>query len=155
MSQVILEIDNMQKRDTYAILKANLKKALNQHFWFEACMIEYAIIEDRTASILLHTSTNKNPYDVPLSRKLNSIEQQIGKKHPVISKKVDPKLITEIKEWKDTRNEAVHRACIHVYDETEMEQIAEQGNDLVRRISNDSQKVKKLSEKIYSQENQK
>lgn len=145
----------MQKRDTYAVLKANLKKALNQHFWFEACMIEYAIIEDRTSSILLHARIVKNPYEKKLSNKLSSIEHQIGKRHPIISKKVDPQLISEIKEWKDTRNEAVHRACIHVYDETEMEQIAEQGNELVRRISNDSQKVKKLSEKLYGQENKK
>lgn len=152
MSTVTVEIDNNQKKENYAILKVNLKKALHQHFWFEACMIEYAIIEDRTASILLHAKIVKNPYDKKLSNKLNSIENQIGKRHPVISKKVDPNLIAEIRDWKDKRNEAVHRACIHVYDEMEMEQIATQGSELVRRITNDSRKVKDLSEKLYSEE---
>ena len=151
MEKEISKIDNEQKRENYAILKTNLKKALHQHFWFEACMIEYAVIEDRTASILLHTGIVKDPYGKKLSNKLNSIEHQIGKQHPVISKKVDLPLIQEIKAWKEERNEVVHRACIHAYDEDAVQKIAEQGNDLVRRISNDAQKVKRLTEKTLEE----
>lgn len=40
--------------------------------------------------------------------------------------------------WKEERNEVVHRACIHAYDEDSVQKIAKQGNDLVRRISNDA-----------------
>ena len=138
MEKEISKIDNEQKRENYAILKTNLKKALHQHFWFEACMIEYAVIEDRTASILLHTGIVKDPYGKKLSNKLNSIEHQIGKQPPVISKKVDLSPIQEIKAWKEERNEV----GIHAYDEDAVQKIAEQGNDLVRRISNDAQNVK-------------
>ena len=136
-------IDNEQKAENYRILKGRLRKALSSRFWFEACMIEYAIIEDRTSSSLQHGSVCKNAYDPGklLSNKLRSIETQIGKGHEVISKKVDPLLIKEIMAWKDERNEVVHRSCNHIYDEEQVRTIAEQGSELVRRLSNDSRKV--------------
>ena len=136
-------MDNYDKQETYAHLKTKLKKAINSSFYFEAVMIEYAIIEDRTSSILDHGkvcddafSTNKK-----LGNKLNSIEHQIGKKHPVISKKVNPELIAMIKVWKDKRNDYVHRAASMKYDDERLKEIAEEGNELVRRLINDSRKV--------------
>lgn len=136
-------IDNQQKADNYGILKTRLKKALSNGFWFEACMIEYAIIEDRTSSILQHCSICKNAYDPNklLSNKLRSIQNQIGKGHSVISRKVDLNLIKEITEWKEERNEVVHRSCNHVYDDAIVKSLAEKGNDLTRRLINDSRKV--------------
>ena len=143
MMEVVELINNEQKAENYRILKTRLKKALASEFWFEACMIEYAIIEDRASSILDHCSVCKNAYDSGklLTNKLRSIENQIGKGHPVISKKIDMDLIREILIWKDERNEVVHRACNHVYDEDKVKSIAEQGNELVRRLINDSRKV--------------
>lgn len=86
-------ITNQEKEATYKILKVKLNVALRNEFWFEACMIEYAIIEDRTSSILEHSGVCKNAYDESkkLSNKLNSIEHQIGKGHPIISRKVKKK----------------------------------------------------------------
>ncbi len=45
-------MDGYEKQELYARLKGKLKRALAAEFWYEACMIEYAIIEDRTSSIL-------------------------------------------------------------------------------------------------------
>ena len=135
-------IDNAQKYDNYKILKVRLKKAISQKYWFEACMIEYAIIEDRTASILKNTDVVKDPYEKKLSNKLRSIEYQIGKEHPIISKKVDKQLLVDISAWKDARNEEVHRACIHFYDEDAMSKIAIDGNNLVNLITNTASRVK-------------
>lgn len=136
-------IGNDQKAENYRVLKSRLKRALNSEFWFEACMIEYAIIEDRTSSILQHGSVCANAYDSNklLANKLRSIKTQIGKKHPVISKKVDLQLIEGIERWKDERNEIVHRSCNHIYDENAVKEIAIRGNDLTRRLINDSRKV--------------
>ena len=39
------------------------------------------------------------------------------------------------------RNEAVHRACITVYDDEAFYSLAERGKELMDRISNDAQKV--------------
>lgn len=141
-------ISNTEKREVYVQLKTRLKKALANGFWLEACMIEYAIIEDRTASILLHTGITDKGWEKKLHNKLNSIEYQINKKHPIISAKVSVETIQGIKGWKDLRNEAVHRACITKYDEEVFRVLAEQGKELMDRISNDAQKVARVEKKI-------
>ena len=140
-------ITNEEKREVYINLKTRLKKALSGAFWLEACMIEYAIIEDRTASILAHGGITDKGWEKKLSNKLNSIEHQIGKKHPILSKKVSLENIQAIRVWKDARNEAVHRACIVVYNEEAFHALAEEGKVLMDRLSNDAQKVSRAAQK--------
>ena len=134
-------ISNDEKHDIYVRLKVKLKKALSSGFWLEACMIEYAIIEDRTASILYHAGITDKGWEKKLVNKLNSIEHQIGKKHPIISKKVSVETINKIREWKDSRNDAVHRACIIRFDEDAFRILAEEGKKLMESISSDAKKV--------------
>lgn len=140
---------NYEKQERYTILMGKLKKAISNQFWFEASMIEYAIIEDRTSSILQYSKVCKDAYDSDhkLGNKLNSIEHQIGKKHPIISKKVNINTIREIRTWKDDRNDMVHRACI-LYNEEMAQDIALKGNELVKRINNDSAKVTRQAIKM-------
>ncbi len=140
-------ITNEEKQEAYVKLKTRLKKALSSGFWLEACMIEYAIIEDRTASILLHAGITDKGWEKKLSNKLNSIELQIGKGHPIISKKVSLENIHAIREWKEQRNDAVHRACIIKYDEEAFRRLAENGKLLMENISNDAQKVSRADKK--------
>lgn len=140
-------ITNEEKREVYALLKTRLKKAMSAEFWMEACMIEYNIIEDRTASILIHTGISKNASGKKLSNKLNSIEYQIGEKHPIISAKVSAETIRAIREWKEKRNTAVHKACITRYDEETMQSLAAEGKLLVDQITNESRRVKEAVEK--------
>lgn len=148
-------MSNTEKQERYALLKNKLRIAIEKKFWFEACMIEYAIMEDRTSSILYHAKVCKNSYDPKktLTNKLCSIELQIGKKHPIISKKVDIKTIVAIKEWKDKRNDLVHKSCL-VYDEEKARDIAILGYNIVKNISNESAKVTRLADKIYLEQNQ-
>lgn len=142
-------IDNNQKYETYRLLKLRLKKALVNSFWFEALMIEYAIVEDRTSSILQYAGVCSNAFDPNkmLSNKLNSIRLQIEKGHPILSVKTTTALIDEIKMWKDSRNEIVHRACNHVYDEEKTKNIALVGENLVKRLDNDSRKIRNACKK--------
>ena len=145
-------LTNKEKQESYAYLKERLKRALASGFWFEACMIEYAIMEDRTSSILFHAGVF--PAEVAFSdkklmrNKLNSIDYQIGKGHPILSKKVSQENIHKILLWIDRRNETVHRACTHVLNDEILEQIATEGKQLVDRLSNDSQKVSRLAQKL-------
>ena len=140
---------NLEKQDKYKLLNMKLKRAVTNEFWLEACMIEYAIIEDRTSSILHYSNICKNAYDSNkiLSNKLNSIEHQIGKKHPIISKKVNLTTVKDIRTWKTQRDDFVHRSCT-MYDEVGAKDLALQGRELCRLISNDSAKVKRLSKKM-------
>lgn len=116
-------------------------------FWFEACMIEYNIIEDRTASILEHSKVCKDAHSKKLSNKLSSIEYQIGKSHPIISKKVKRDTVEHIKAWKENRNNIVHNACIRHYDEKELIEVALDGKKLVDEITNAARRVSNLSNK--------
>lgn len=138
-----------EKQVRYAELKIRLKKALAGKFWFEACMIEYAIIEDRTASILARTGVSANAYNEnkKLSNKLNSIDNQIGKKHPIISKSVKKELIDALNEWKDKRNDLVHRACQH-YNEDVARECAMQGKELSNKISDAAKTVSRKIERM-------
>ena len=140
-------ISSEEKRKVYVELKTRLKKALSSGFWLEACMIEYAIIEDRTASILFHAGITDKGWEKKLCNKLNSLDYQIGREHPIISKKVSAETIQGIREWKDLRNNAVHRACITTYDESVFRALGEKGKELVDRISNDAQKVTRATDK--------
>lgn len=141
------QVTGEEKRKIYANLKTRLKMALTMEFYFEAVMLEYAIIEDRTASILLHCEICKSPYDKKLTNKLNSIANQYGKQHPIISKKFDIKLIDRIMNWKDARNDAVHRACILPYTPEEMKTLADEGNEIVRLISNCARRISTATER--------
>ena len=139
---------NTEKQERYKLLMTKLNRAMQNEFWLEACMIEYAIIEDRTSSILFYSGISANAYDSSkkLSNKLNSIEYQIGKGHPVISKKVDSETVDKIRKWKELRNDFVHRSCV-LYDEEKAKDLALQGKALCKLISNDSQKVKRMIKK--------
>lgn len=142
---------NIEKQERYIILKSKLKKAMTIECWFEACMIEYAIIEDRTSSILYHAGICENAYSSSkkLSNKLSSIEYQIGKEHAIISKKVNKEIIEQIRCWKDKRNDFVHRSCV-LFDEEKAKEVAQEGLILVNKISNDSAKVMRAAEKVFN-----
>ena len=141
--------ENYEKYERYKELHERLTKALRNEFWLEACMIEYAIIEDRSSAILFYGRVCENAFsnNKKLGNKLNSIEHQIGKAHPIISKKVDPALIAKLKTWKERRNDLVHRACT-LYSEEQAKNIALEGNDLIKKLQNDSAKVKRAARKM-------
>lgn len=137
---------NTEKQARYAILKKKLSVALKHGFWMEACMIEYAIIEDRTAAMLARCDVCNNPYEKRLRNKLNSLKHQIGKEHPILSKKVKAELLDEVQAWADGRNALVHRAC-REYDEEAARKTAEKGKTLTDAVCNAAQRVQRLAEK--------
>ena len=49
------QISNMQKYFNYQEQMVRLKKALAAQFYLEAIFIEYAVMEDRLASVLIHS----------------------------------------------------------------------------------------------------
>lgn len=140
-------MEGREKQANYALLKVKLKIALKNEFWFEACLIEYAIIEDRTASILAYAGTCKDPYSKQLTHKLNAIEQLIGKKHLVISKKVKTEELQLIRDWKEKRNDIVHNICRIKYENDDLKEIAWDGKTVMDKISNAAQRVAKAYKK--------
>lgn len=67
---------NMQKYETYKSIYESLTKSLKYGFYYEAIFLEYAILEDRLASVLKYAEIpyiDKNGHDVSISKKLNLI----------------------------------------------------------------------------------
>ena len=65
----------IRKFENYKHMKASLKRAMNEEFYYQAIFIEYAIIEDRTASVLRHAgvkSIDNRGWELKLSAKLNN-----------------------------------------------------------------------------------
>ena len=149
--EIKMMLTNQEKYEVYRALKVDLKKALATGFYFEAVMIEYAIIENRLSSIIDHGGVWKNPYNEnkTITAKIKAIKTQVEQKHPILSAKLksEPELFDEIVIWKDERNTFVHRACTHGYDKDELKKLAEDGKILVDKICNGADRVKKASEK--------
>ena len=48
------QITNMEKYENYREQMGRLKKAIGSGFFLEAIFIEYAVMEDRLTSVLIH-----------------------------------------------------------------------------------------------------
>jgi len=67
------EVDNKLKYGNYTEQMGRLKKAMANHFLLEALFIEYAVIEDRTESILRHAGVFNPEKHNTLAGKLSRI----------------------------------------------------------------------------------
>jgi len=67
--QIQTVTDNMDKQRTYAYWKGRYKLAVQHEFYFEALMIDYALIEDRIVSILYHSGVMPNRQTLKMQAK--------------------------------------------------------------------------------------
>ena len=107
----------------------SLSKALKNEFYYEAIFIEYAILEDRLASVLKYAEipyTDKSGQDIGIKTKLN---------------RLTPALIQECRTWTDERNSLIHHMANLPYDSEKIRQIAIDGNELVRQVKNKTASV--------------
>ena len=74
---------NTQKYETYKSIHESLSKALKYGFYYEAIFLEYAVIEDRLASVLKYAGIlyiDKNHIGVrPHKEKINISKEIINK----------------------------------------------------------------------------
>lgn len=145
-----MTITNEEKRQVYSVLKTKLKIALQQEFFLEALLLEYAIIEDRLSSILRSAGIayiQSDGREISMQKKMNKIQNAMVSKRFPIYKRISPDFISEIGEWKQIRNELVHKSCTRIYNSEEVKQCALEGNELVRIISNIARNIKRAREK--------
>ena len=69
--------DNIDKQQTYIEQNEQLNKALENKFYFEAIMIEYAMLEDRMKSFIYHTGglDNRLSYQLDVDKTKPHIEK--------------------------------------------------------------------------------
>lgn len=119
--------DNTLKHGNYTEQMGRLKKAMAYHFLLEALFIEYAVIEDRTESILRHAGVFNPDKHNTLCRKLNRIADIARGKRSLLRKYITVETIDGIRQWKDERNRLIHALMKQDIATQELEEIAADG----------------------------
>ena len=108
-----------------------MKKAMGSGFYLEAMFIEYAVIEDRTESILQHAGVFNPEKHNTLARKLNRIADLARGKKALLRKYIT---VDEIRTWKGERNRLIHALLDQDLSTDELEQIAKKGQRLAKLL---------------------
>lgn len=142
---------NMEKYRNYKELFPRLGRAVEQEFYLEAIFIAYAIVEDRTESVLRHlgkwdayaekcAAEDKCP---TISGKVSRIRREARKvrspAHPYFS----DDLLSQFMVWKDVRNKKIHELMTQPFSTDELKELAETGKTLARTISNRTEAMKR------------
>lgn len=146
-------MDNYKKNEKYKELMVKLKKSIHNDFYYESIFIEYAILEDRTESILRHaklSTINNKGLPLTLNNKLNKIKNSSFYKNKYINKHINNDLIELIYEWKNKRNSLIHDLIKSTYTNDELKVIALDGYEIVKRINNKSTLVNKYLDNNYN-----
>lgn len=139
-------MEGKDKQQQYAILMSKLKKAINNEFYYESIFIEYAVMEDRTESILKHANVkylNKEGMPVSISVKINKLRSNAVFQDKYIKKHLTEKLLDDLVEWKEERNHLIHALIKHKYDEEKLKNIALRGECIAKKLASKSALVNK------------
>ncbi|MBR2283246.1 MAG: hypothetical protein IJ874_02350 [Ruminococcus sp.] len=148
-------MESNEKQKLYALRKAQLKRAMVSKFYFEAVFIEYAMLEDRTESLLRHAGgiklTDRKGDPLGLHAKINKIKSCAPFAEKKVRKRLPYDLLDEVIEWKDKRNSMVHALMKNRADGNELKAVAEQGRELVRLVENAARTVNRYFDERASQ----
>ena len=137
-------MDNFEKRDRYAYLSKKLDSALDNEFYYEAILIEYAIMDDRTKSIMRHANYSfKDKRDDTLYNRLNVINSNPLFDNDKCNKAFDMEFIDRVNNWRDQRNGIIHALVEHNYDETSVKNFAIEGDAIVKHLCSKSKTINK------------
>ena len=145
-------MNNIEKKEKYSNLMSRLKRATDNEYYYEAIFIEYAILEDRTESLLKHAGkkfqeNNGNPFKI--SKKLNKLKSEKEFQTSYIRKHLTEELIEKIYEWKIQRDKLMHNIINLQYKNDEIKMVALNGECLVKKFNSKSQLVDKYLDNQY------
>ena len=138
MSEII--IDNQQKYENYKEQFKRLNRSLSNGFYLEAMFIAYAIIEDRTESILRHGELweaylkKRKGKDPTLNSKITYIQGQVNGNNKLLHRYFSDDLLEQILQWKEDRNRLIHALLQQSLAHNEVRAIAERGDALVKKL---------------------
>lgn len=140
--------ENMLKYESYKEQHERLKKAMKYGFYFEAIVIEYAILEDRTESILRYEGNSINSKKTAtIKQKIDKIEAIAREKSGLANRYFKHEFIESMRAWKDKRNALIHALMKHSVSQEDLREIALEGERLAKEISRLSQNYKRAVEK--------
>lgn len=146
-------IDNQQKYENYKEQFKRLNKALVNGFNLEAMFIEYAIMEDRTESILRHAGywdaylKKRGNRDATINSKISCIQGKVNADDKLLRKYFSDDLLDRILSWKEERNRLIHALLKQQFEHDEIRELATKGNELVKALRSRSSSYNRALEK--------
>lgn len=146
-------VSNQQKYENYREQFIRLNKALKYGFNLEAIFIEYAIIEDRTESILRHADQwdnyikSRKGREPNIDSKIKYIKKRAENKKSILHKYFSDDLLDKILFWKEKRNSLIHALLKQELEHDEIKKLAEEGDELTKLIRNRSNSYNRAVDK--------
>ena len=132
--------ENHLKYENYKEQIKRLNSALAHGFNLEAMFIEYAIMEDRTESILRYADKwdaymkKQNGRDPTINSKVKYIQKLAAFNNDLLHKYFADNLLDQVLIWKDERNRLIHALLVQQFEHNEVSTLAERGKQLVDEL---------------------
>jgi hypothetical protein len=132
--------NNQQKYENYREQFKRLNRALTGGFNLEAMFIEYAIMEDRTESVLRHAGKweayekSRRGRDPNIDSKVKYIRKIAENKQSLAHKYFNDSLLDDVLVWKEERNRLIHALLKQTLAHNEVRDMAVQGKTLVDQL---------------------
>lgn len=132
--------ENQLKYENYREQFKRLNSALNNGFNLEAMFIEYAIMEDRTESILHHSEkweeylTYRRGRGPTIDSKIRYIKKMAEEKKSLLHKYFPDDLLDQILTWKEDRNRLIHALLKQQLEHNEISTLAMRGKQLADEL---------------------
>ena len=129
--------ENQLKYENYMEQMKRLNSALAHGFNLEVMFIEYAIMEDRTESIIRHADKweaymkTRKGHDPTINSKVNFIQKLAAFNNDLLHKYFADDLLDEVLIWKDERNRLIHALLKQQLEHNEISELALFGKKLV------------------------
>ena len=133
-------ITGQEKYRNYKEQFDRLNRALKNEFYLEAIFISYAIIEDRTESILRHLGKweayekSRKGRNLNLDSKIRYIQKIAEEKNTLANRHLANGTLQQIWEWKEERNRMIHALLKQKLEDDELETLAQTGKDLASNL---------------------
>ena len=127
---------NQLKYENYREQFKRLNSALHNGFNLEAMFIEYAIMEDRTESILRHAGKwdaymkSRKGREPNIDSKIRYIQKIAEEKKTLPNKYFSDTLLNDILQWKEDRNRLIHALLKQQLEHGEVGELAAKGKQL-------------------------
>lgn len=131
-------ITGQEKYRNYKEQFERLNKALKNEFYLEAIFIEYAILEDRTQSVLEHAGLweayMKGKKMANIGTKLTFIKNKAAVKSCTLHPYFNDDLMEQLRLWKNKRNPLIHDLLNQKLGDNDLKDLAMEGSTLVRTL---------------------
>ena len=150
--------ENQLKYENYREQFKRLNSALHSGFNLEAMFIEYAIMEDRTESILRHADKweayikSRKGREPGIDSKIRYILKLAEQKKTIPNKYFSDDLLNRILIWKEDRNRLIHALLKQQLEHNEASELAAQGKQLVDELRNRANKYNRAVDRRKAKE---